>query len=117
MKVLSISGVCLLGFLASLPPLFALNPQKLVTQYTRTTWTQAQGLPQDSVDAIAQTPDGYLWLGTSEGLARFDGYEFVKYTKSQGNLPSNSVVSLLAARDGTLWIGTSDGLASYKDGV
>jgi ligand-binding sensor domain-containing protein len=43
---------------------------------TRTIWTQAQGLTQDTIRAIAQTRDGYLWVGTSEGLARFDGYEF-----------------------------------------
>ncbi len=85
-------------------------------QYTRTVWTQAQGLPQDSVSTIAQTPDGYLWLGTREGLVRFDGYDFVTRTKSQEGLPGNSILSLHAGRSGTLWIGTNEGLASYKDG-
>src|SRR5712691_6592901 len=52
--------------------LLALDPLKALTQYTRTAWTQADGLPQDTIRAITQTQDGYLWLGTDEGLARFD---------------------------------------------
>ena len=55
----------------------ALNPSKALTQYSISHWTQEQGLPQNTISAIAQTADGYLWLGTDEGLARFDGYEFV----------------------------------------
>lgn len=91
----------------------ALDPEKALTQYTRTVWTQADGLPQDVVRAITQTPDGYLWLGTTEGLARFDGYEFVVFTKDRDELPSNSVLSLAAGPAGELWIGTSSGLAHY----
>jgi signal transduction histidine kinase/ligand-binding sensor domain-containing protein len=94
---------------------FALDPRKGLTQYSRTVWTQEQGLPQDSVRAAVQTADGYLWLGTDEGLARFDGYEFTPFQKGTGALPSNSVTSLAAATDGTLWIGTSSGLTSYHD--
>jgi ligand-binding sensor domain-containing protein/signal transduction histidine kinase len=93
----------------------ALNPAKALTQYSRTVWTQAQGLPQDTVRAITQTPDGYLWVGTDEGLARFDGYEFAVFTKDRGELPGDSVTALAAAADGTLWIGTSDGLARYQN--
>ena len=52
----------------------ALDPHKTLTQYSRMVWTQGEGLPQDTIRAITQTPDGYLWLGTDEGLARFDGY-------------------------------------------
>src|SRR5579871_1112366 len=97
--------------------LSALNPRKTVTQYTRTVWTQAQGLPQDTIRAITQTPDGYLWLGTDEGLARFDGYDFITFTKDNGSLPSNSITSLLAGHDGNLWIGTPNGLTRYRDRV
>ena len=53
----------------------ALDPHKTLTQYSRKVWTQEHGLPQDTIRAITQTADGYLWLGTDEGLARFDGYE------------------------------------------
>ena len=96
--------------------LLALSPQKALTQYTRTVWTQAQGLPQDTIRAIAQTQDGYLWVGTSEGLARFDGYDFVTFTKDDGSLPSNSIGMLVAGRNGGLWIGTGGGLAHYAGG-
>ena len=95
--------------------LFGLNPQKTLTQYTRTVWTQADGLPDDSVLAMAQTPDGYLWLATIEGLARFDGYEFLVFNREHGQLPSNSVLSLAAGDSGELWIGTTNGLMHYKN--
>src|SRR5215472_5662705 len=97
-------------------PVLALDPSKSLTQYTRTVWTQAQGLPQDTVRAIAQTPDGYLWLGASEGLARFDGYEFTTYTQDRVQLPSNAISVLWVDRNGNLWIGTSSGLTLYSNG-
>jgi signal transduction histidine kinase/ligand-binding sensor domain-containing protein len=95
-------------------PALALDPRKGLTQYTRTIWTQEQGLPQDTIRAIAQTADGYLWLGTDEGLARFDGYDFVIFNKDNGDLPSNSITALSAGADGSLWIGTADGLTCYR---
>ncbi len=92
-KTADCAAVCL-AFAAS--SLFALDPQKALTQYTRAVWTQAQGLPQDSIRFITQTSDGRLWLGTDEGLASFDGYDFVTYTKDSGALPSNSITALAA---------------------
>jgi len=93
----------------------ALDPHKTLTQYSRKVWTQEHGLPQDTIRAIAQTTDGYLWLGTDEGLARFDGYEFVVFSKANGDLPANSITALASASDGSLWIGTSNGLTLYHD--
>ena len=95
---------------------WGLDPRKSLTQYTRTSWTQEHGLPQDTIRAITQTPDGYLWIGTDEGLARFDGYEFAVFNKTRGDLPSNSITALAAAGDGALWIGTSNGLTRYQEG-
>ena len=95
---------------------WGLDPHKSLTQYARTTWTQEHGLPQDTIRAIAQTTDGYLWLGTDEGLARFDGYEFHLFNKANGDLPSNSIVALQADMDGGLWIGTANGLTRYANG-
>ena len=95
--------------------LSALSPDKALTQYTRTVWTQAQGLPQDTIRAIAQAQDGYLWLATNEGLVRFDGYDFVTYTKNDGSIPNNAVNALAVGRSGTLWIGTLGGLTRYAD--
>lgn len=95
---------------------YALNPAKTLTQYSVTVWSQQQGLPQDTIRAITQTTDGFLWLGTDEGLARFDGYEFLAFGKRPGGLPSNSVNVLAAGRDGALWIGTPSGLTRYAQG-
>lgn len=107
--------MCCALFVITTRPALALNPRRALTQYTRTVWTQEHGLPQDTIRAITQTKDGYLWLGTDEGLAQFDGYDFVVFNKENGALPSNSVGALWAARDGGLWIGTSGGLTFYKD--
>ncbi|MBV9771188.1 MAG: hypothetical protein JOZ32_16570, partial [Bryobacterales bacterium] len=110
-------AVSVLGALGSLTePAAALNPRRALTQYTRTIWTQEHGLPQDTVRAIAQTKDGYLWLGTDDGLAQFDGYDFVVFNKENGALPSNSVAALKASHDGGLWIGTLGGLTRYRNG-
>jgi signal transduction histidine kinase/ligand-binding sensor domain-containing protein len=95
---------------------YALNPAKALSQYSITVWSQQQGLPQDTIRAIAQTTDGFLWLGTDEGLARFDGYEFVAFGKDHGDLPSNSVNVLASGPDGALWIGTPNGLTRYAHG-
>jgi signal transduction histidine kinase/ligand-binding sensor domain-containing protein len=98
------------------PALFALNPHKTLAQYSHSVWTEADGLSGDGVRAIAQTTDGYLWIGTNEGLSRFDGYEFTTFSEDDGSLLSSSVESLAASRDGTLWIGTPDGLTRYRNG-
>jgi signal transduction histidine kinase/ligand-binding sensor domain-containing protein len=97
-------------------PAAALDPHKSLHQYSATIWTQQQGLPDDTVRAIAQTSDGYLWIGTGEGLARFDGYEFVVFDASRGDLSSNAITALAAASDGSLWIGTAAGLTHYSNG-
>src|ERR1700735_5383847 len=114
-KVLPKVFFALAAFCALIQPESALNPRRAITQYTRTVWTQEHGLPQDTIRAITQTKDGYLWLGTDEGLARFDGYDFVVFNKENGSLPSNSVTSLWAAHDGSLWIGTPGGLTLCRE--
>ncbi len=115
-KVLPKALLAVLVLSALTQPASALNPRRSITQYTRTVWTQEHGLPQDTVRAIAQTKDGYLWIGTDEGLAQFDGYDFVVFNKENGALPSNSVGALWAAKDGSLWIGTLGGLTRYHNG-
>ena len=105
------------GLAAAFPPAArALDPAKLLSQYSRKSWSQEQGLPQDTIRAIVQTTDGYLWLGTDEGLARFDGYDFTVFNKSSGGLPGNSITALAAGRDGALWIATAEGLARFQGG-
>jgi signal transduction histidine kinase/ligand-binding sensor domain-containing protein len=95
----------------------ALDPSLDVSQYAHTAWKIRDGFARGAIYLIAQTPDGYLWLGTDFGLLRFDGIRAVPWLPPAGeHLPANYIRSLLAARDGTLWIGTLKGFASWKDG-
>src|SRR6266404_4447249 len=99
------------------PPALALNPSLDVSQYAHTAWKIRDGFTKGQITSIAQTPDGYLWLGTEFGLLRFDGVRNVPWQPPTGQqLSSSFICSLLASRDGTLWIGTLKGLASWRDG-
>jgi ligand-binding sensor domain-containing protein len=86
--------------------------------YTRHVWQAPDGLPEQTVQAFAQTPDGYLWIGTTGGLLRFDGVHFTVFDRQNTpTLHENSVFCLMVARDGTLWIGTEGGgIVSYAAG-
>ena len=97
----------------------ALDPAKALTQFTHSVWVMEDGLPQNSIRAIAQTADGYLWLATQAGLVRFDGVRFTVFnTANTPLLTSSNILALLAARDGSLWIGTyGGGLTRLKDGT
>ncbi len=96
---------------------FALNPALDVSQYAHTAWKIRDGFVKGSILSIAQTPDGYLWVGSAFGLSRFDGVRNVPWEPPPNqHLPSTVVSRLVAARDGTLWIGTWNGLASWKNG-
>jgi len=100
------------------PAALALDPALDASQYAHTAWRIRDGFTQGPIYCLAQTADGYLWLGTGFGLVRFDGVRAVPWQPPSGQaLPSNYVHSLLGARDGTLWIGTRRGLASWKDGA
>ncbi|HMJ61254.1 MAG TPA: two-component regulator propeller domain-containing protein, partial [Bryobacteraceae bacterium] len=94
-----------------------LDPAKAITQYVRQTWQSRSGLPHNTVMAIAQTADGYVWLGTEEGLARFDGDRFAIFKRNTAELRSDIIFSLLVDRKGDLWIGTrGGGLTRYSHG-
>jgi signal transduction histidine kinase/ligand-binding sensor domain-containing protein len=111
------SIIALVILLVFCPCAFALNPSLDISQYAHTAWKVGEALPSGAIRAIAQTPDGYLWLGTEFGLLRFDGVRAVAWQAPLGDgLPSNDIRSLQGARDGRLWIGTFTGLASWKDG-
>lgn len=107
----------LLGYLLTSRAL-ALDPQKALTQYQRRVWQSEQGLPQNTVLAICQTRDGYLWLGTQEGLARFDGVRFTVFDKrTTPELNQNWITSLCEDREGDLWIGLrGGGVRRYRQG-
>ncbi|MBK5297668.1 MAG: hypothetical protein JJE40_10960 [Vicinamibacteria bacterium] len=102
--------------LAGTAPATALDPAKQLSQFGHRSWTQQQGLPQDSVRAIAQAQDGALWIGTDEGLARFDGTDFTVFGQRGDGLPGSFITALIAARDGSVWVGTLAGVSRLKDG-
>src|SRR5260370_362549 len=98
-----VATACIL--LAGSSRLFALNPALDVSQYAHTPWKIRDGFAKGTIHSIAQTPDGYLWLGTDYGLLRFDGVRNVPLQLPPDQpLPSSSITRLLAARDATLWI-------------
>jgi len=106
----------LLFLLTPLPSPASLDPDRPLTQYIHQVWQSTQGLPQNSVLAIAQTPEGYLWLGTEEGLARFDGVRFTVYDKSSPGIPHEQITTLFVDSHGNLWIGTGGGLSCLSNG-
>jgi len=86
-------------------------------RYLQDIWTTRDGLPQNSVNDIVQTNDGFLWLATYDGLARFDGEVFDVFRMANtSGFPSNRVTSLLETKNGDLWIGTESGLVRYRRG-
>ncbi len=91
------------------------GPEDLQREVLKT-WTTDQGLPQNFVTAIAQTPDGFLWVGTNGGLARFDGEYFRSFLKGGPAGMRHSITHLVVDDAGTLWIGGSTGLFSYRQG-
>ena len=108
-----------------LPPLLFASPlisadltgHRQITQYVQTYLTDKTGLPQNSVNTIAQTRDGYLWFGTEEGLARYDGLRVTVYdTLHDKTLKDNYIQAIAAARDGSLWVGTRTGLTRFHNG-
>jgi ligand-binding sensor domain-containing protein len=105
----------LAGALAT--PSRAFEPDDGPTHFGHDAWDSDAGLPQNSVQVILQTRDGYFWLGTQEGLVRFDGVRFTVFdTRNTPELKDDWVQALAETRDGTLWIGTLSGLARRRAG-
>ena len=105
--------VCAGAFQAS-----ALDANKRISQLSHTSWSAKDGIP-GPVRAIAQTPDGFLWLGTQAGLYQFDGQHFVSWEPMSGKvgLPRGSVRALFVSHDGSLWIGySSNAISRLKNG-
>lgn len=105
-------------FVAALSgPAFALSRDRAISQFHHTAWTAKDGAPSQ-ISALAQTEDGYLWIGTARGLFRFDGVRFERYHPPPGiSLPAHNVYSLLATPDGGLWVSfRPSGVGFFKDG-
>ncbi len=91
-------------------PASALDPGKLIVQYGHRVWSEKDGLPQNSVLSIVQSPRGYLWLGTQEGLVRFDGVRFTVYDKDNTpQMRGSYVAALCEDGKGDLWIALDSG--------
>ena len=113
-------AIAVVGVLALTTPLLpAVAPDRAPPAYAERMWGMQDGLPEQVVQAFAQTSDRYLWIGTTGGLLRFDGARFVLYNRE--NTPAfadNNIFCLMVSRDNTLWIGTEGGgLIRYHDGV
>jgi ligand-binding sensor domain-containing protein len=115
-----VAALCLL--LCSAAPVARqalIDARPISASYSRRVWQSADGLPEDFAQAIAQTADGHLWIGTSGGLVRFDGVRFTVFNST--NAPafkSDSVYSLATTREGAWWAGTEGaGLVRYEDGA
>lgn len=93
----------------------ALDPNKLISQYTLRVWTVDEGLPSIAITDIYQSADHYIWLGTYNGISRFDGIRFTNYsTENTPALTSNSVRVFCSVED-VLWIGTQKGIVKYQN--
>ncbi|MGA8440061.1 MAG: two-component regulator propeller domain-containing protein [Candidatus Sulfotelmatobacter sp.] len=102
--------------MASAVPAAALDPQRAISQYAHTAWRVQDGVFSGTPNAIAQTTDGYIWIGTQTELIRFDGVRFVRWTPPEGrSLPNSSIYSLLGAHDGSLWIGGGNTLSRWRN--
>lgn len=109
---------CAVWLMCTVSAAAALEPATPLANYGRQAWVMESGLPQNTVQALAQTRDGFLWVGTEAGLARFDGVSFTVFDRSSTPaLPGNDIRCLLETADGALWIGTSTGLARWQDGT
>jgi PAS domain S-box-containing protein len=94
---------CVLCALVS-PAGYSLDRDRSITQFYHTAWSEKDGAPSQ-ISALAQTTDGYLWVGSARGLFRFDGVKFEEYQPQPGvELPSHNIYSLMATPDGGLWI-------------
>jgi ligand-binding sensor domain-containing protein len=113
-----LEGCCVLFAVLFLPAsASALDPDRHISQYGHTAWRLQDGVFAGAPQAMAQTADGYLWIGTASGLIRFDGVRFVPWAFPPNETLMSSVVSaLLGDQDGSLWIGTGGGLSHWKDG-
>ncbi len=113
--------VCVLGFslmggnVAKTDAAAVANVETGEPNFTVRTWTTKQGLPENKVTALLQSQDGYLWVGTPDGLACFDGVRFRRYGVADG-LPHAGITVLQEDRRGVLWVGTERGLARCETG-
>ena len=102
---------CLIFMMMLAGTALAQNPSRMADGYIRTDFTVEDGLPDNVVNAVVQSENGLLWVGTQSGLASFDGRDFTAIDLSTAGFPSQGAVSaLLESSEGDLWVGTDAGL-------
>jgi ligand-binding sensor domain-containing protein/AraC-like DNA-binding protein len=98
--------------------LLSLDPTKKLPEYLLRTWTVQSGLPLNTITALIQTENGYIWVGTRAGLSRFDGVRFKTFTRQNSPLSNDRITSLYEDASKVLWIGTDGGsLYSWENGL
>jgi signal transduction histidine kinase/ligand-binding sensor domain-containing protein len=112
-------SACLFALLFWLIPIpaWALDPSRHISQFAHAAWRARDGFFNGTPAVVAQTPDGYLWIGTDAGLLRFDGVRFVPWSEGGPPFPSAWIIDLLTASDGSLWIATRFDLYRWKGGT
>lgn len=112
-----LTGIFSLGWRVAALAYFFLAACEATAEYSIRIWRTEDGLPQHSGTAVAQAADGNLWVGTFNGLARFNGMEFTRFTVGNTKeLPTDDINRLYRDRRGVLWIGTYSGLVSHENG-
>lgn len=110
---------CLQLFVVIASLLSGFNTKITAKEYGFDIWTTANGLPQNTVTGIVQTPDGYLWISTFDGLARFDGVKFTIFDKGNTKgILNNRFSQLFVDKEGVIWAATENGIVTiYRNGV
>jgi signal transduction histidine kinase/ligand-binding sensor domain-containing protein/CheY-like chemotaxis protein/HPt (histidine-containing phosphotransfer) domain-containing protein len=117
MSRIAIRGLLAVLLVAAATDALALDPALKPSQYVFDNWQIPDGLPQSTAQALARTPDGYLWVGTQEGLARFDGVRFTVFDSgNEPAIPNKNISVLHVDQAGRLWIGTRSGIAVFDKG-
>lgn len=99
------------------PPLAALNPERRADSYTLQGWSTEQGLPSNKMRSLVQARDGYLWIATAQGIARFDGNHFTVFSgATDPTLRGGGFYAVKEAPDGTLWFGGDHGIFHWSNG-
>jgi ligand-binding sensor domain-containing protein len=93
-----------------------LDPAQVAREFTQRSWEKKDGLPDKQIQSLLHTRDGYLWIGTRRGLARFDGRKFTVFDHlNTPEMPDDNCKSLAEDLDENLWIATDDGLLRWRE--
>ena len=114
-RLIAMFGFCASFLLAT--PAVALDPARRADSYSVQGWSTEQGLPSSKIRSVVETHDGYLWIATAQGMARFDGIHFTVFTRATNpELGGGGFYSVVEGPDGTVWCGGDNGLFCYRDG-